>query len=120
VAYLSSESGGFEAYVTSFPEANGKWQISADGAVAVRWLPNGQSLLYERGDGTIVKVPFSAHGKNAEIGASRPYVNARPRATTYYNSWDVATDGRVIVNKDIGESTHTIDVVVNWTAGLKK
>ena len=120
VAYLSSESGGFEAYVNSFPEANGKWQISADGAVAVRWLPNGQSLLYERGDGTIVKVPFSAHGKNAEIGASRPYVNARPRATTYYNSWDVATDGRVIVNKDIGDSTHTIDVVVNWTAGLKK
>jgi Tol biopolymer transport system component len=118
VAYLSSESGGVEAYVTSFPEANGKWQISADGAIAVRWFPNGQALLYERGDGTIVKVPFSAHGKNAEIGAAQPYLSAHPRATTYTDSWDVAADGRIIANTDIGESTHAINVVVNWTAGL--
>ena len=120
VAYLSSESGGFETYVTSFPEANGKWQISADGAIAVRWFPNGQAVLYERGDGTIVKVPFAAHGKNADIGAAQTYVNAHPRTTTRGDSWDVATDGRLIVNTDIGESTHDINVVVNWTAGLKK
>jgi eukaryotic-like serine/threonine-protein kinase len=120
VAYLSPESGGFEAYVTSFPEANGKWQISADGAVAVRWFPNGQALSYERGDGTIVKVPFAAHGKDAEIGAAQPYLSAHPRATTYTDSWDIAADGRVIANTDIGETTHAINVVVNWTAGLKK
>src|SRR5439155_2730768 len=112
VAYLSSESGGVEAYVTSFPEANGKWQISADGAIAVRWIPNGQALLYERGDGTIMKVPFAAHGKNAEIGAARPYLSAHPRATTYTDSWDVAADGRIVANTDIGESTHAINVVV--------
>jgi serine/threonine-protein kinase len=120
VAYLSPESGSIEAYVTSFPGANGKWQISADGAVTVRWAPNGQALLYERGDGTIVKVPFAAHGNDVEIGAVESYLMAHPRATTYYDSWDVGSDGRIIANTDIGETTHAIDVVVNWTTGLKK
>jgi hypothetical protein len=86
----SSESGRVEAYVTSFPDANGKWLISSDGAHAVRWFPNGQALLYEKMDGNIVKVPFLAHGSNAEIGAAQLYVNARPRATTNRNGWDVA------------------------------
>jgi Tol biopolymer transport system component len=120
VAYLSSESGGVEAYVTSFPDASGKWLISADGAHALRWSANGQALLYERMDGNIVKVPFAARGKSAEIGAAQPYLNSRPRPTSYGEAWDVAADGRAIVNTDIGESTHAINVVVNWTAGLKK
>jgi eukaryotic-like serine/threonine-protein kinase len=120
VAYLSTESGAIEAYVTSFPDANGKWLVSSNGARSVRWFPNGQALLYERMDGTLVKVPFAAHGKNAEIGAARPYVKAHPRVTTYGEAWDVAPDGRVIANADVGETTHAINVVVNWTARLKK
>jgi eukaryotic-like serine/threonine-protein kinase len=120
VAYLSAESGRIEAYVTSFPDANGKWQISADGAHAVRWFPNGQALLYEKMDGNMVKVPFAEHGNSAQIGAAQAYVNARPRATTNRDSWDVAADGRVVVNTDVAETIHAINVVVNWTAGLKK
>lgn len=109
-----------EAYVTSFPEANGKWLISTDGAVTVRWHPNGQAVLYERGDGTIMKVPFVVHGSNVEIGSAQPYLTAHPRATTFYDSWDVASDGRILANTDIGETTHAINVIVNWTVGLNK
>ena len=108
------------AYVTSFPDAKSKWLVSSDGARSVHWFPNGQALLYEKMDGTLVKVPFAAHGKNVEIGAAQPYVNARPRVTTYGAAWDIAPDGRVITNTDVGKSTHAINVVVNWTAGLKK
>jgi len=86
----------------------------------VRWALNGQALFYERGDGTIVKVPFAAHGNNVEIGAGQPYLIAHPRATTYYNSWEVAGDGRILANTDIGETTHAISLVVNWTAGMRK
>jgi len=68
-------------------------------------------------DGNIVKVPFAARGKSAEIGAAQPYLNSRPRPTSYGEAWDVAADGRAIVNTDIGESTHAINVVVNWTQG---
>ena len=31
VAYASNESGRWEIYVTSFPEARGKWQVSIGG-----------------------------------------------------------------------------------------
>jgi len=31
VAYSSNESGRWEVYVTSFPDAHGKWQVSTDG-----------------------------------------------------------------------------------------
>jgi len=31
VAYASNESGKWEIYVTSFPEARGKWQVSIGG-----------------------------------------------------------------------------------------
>ena len=120
VAYLSPESGSIEVYVTSFPEADGKWLISADGAVTVRWALNGKAILYERGDGTIVKVPFAVRGNNVEVGAGQPYLIAHPRATTYYNSWEVAGDGRILANTDIGETTHAINLVVNWTSGMKK
>ena len=120
VAYLSSENGGTEAYVTSFPEANGKWQISSGGANSVHWFPNGRALLYEKLDGTIMKVPFSTSGQAVDIGAASLYVNARPRSTSYGASWDVAPDGRVIVNTLAGETMQNINVVVNWTAGVKK
>ena len=35
VAYVSSESGSYQAYVQSFPEKGGKWQISVNGASIV-------------------------------------------------------------------------------------
>jgi len=120
VAYLSNETTRFEAYVTSFPDANGKWQISADGADSVRWFPKGQALLYHRTDGTIVRVPFLAHGKDAELGAPQIYVTARAYRLETSTTWDVAADGRVIVNSLLGGDTHTIEMVVNWTAALKK
>jgi Tol biopolymer transport system component len=120
VAYLSTESGTIEAYVASFPDAIGKLQISSDGARSVHWFPDGQALLYEKMDGTLVRIPFTMHGKNAQIGAAQPYLKARPRITTYGEAWDVASDGRVIVNTDTGEPAHTINLVVNWTATLKQ
>jgi eukaryotic-like serine/threonine-protein kinase len=120
LAYLSNETTRFEAYVTSFPDANGKWQISADGADSVRWFPNGQALLYHRTDGRIVKVPFLAHGKGADLGAQQTYVTTRSYRLAAEDTWDVAADGRVIVNSPLGEDTRAIEVVVNWTAASKK
>ena len=86
----------------------------------MHWFPNGRALLYEKLDGTIMKVPFSTTGQAVDIGAASVYVNARPRSTSYGASWDVAPDGRVIVNTLAGETKQNINVVVNWTAGVKK
>jgi len=99
--------------------ANGRFQPAE--RIQCAGFPNGQALMYRRMDGTFAKVPFVAHGKDAEIGAPQTYITSRPfAASPYGQTWDIAADGRVIVISLLGEATHTIDVVVNWTAGLKK
>jgi hypothetical protein len=36
-------------------------------------------------------------------------------------SWDVAPDGRVIMNANVSErESQNLTLLVNWTAGLKK
>ena len=37
VAYASDESGNWEIYVTTFPAAEGKWQVSRGGGTQPRW-----------------------------------------------------------------------------------
>ncbi len=31
-----------------------------------------------------------------------------------------AGDGRILANTDIGETTHALNLIVNWLAGMKK
>ena len=46
LAYASNESGRYEIYVLTFPEAGGKWQVTTAGGVQPRWRPDGQELFY--------------------------------------------------------------------------
>jgi Tol biopolymer transport system component len=120
VAYLSNESGRQEAYVTSFPEDSGQWQVSSEGAVDVHWSRDGRAILCERFDGVIIRVPFTVQGKDLEMSQSQSYVKIAPFRTRYGNAWDIAADGRVIVNTASAQEDVAINVVTNWLAGLKK
>lgn len=44
-AYASNESGDGEVYVTTFPGAAGKWQISRGGGTEPRWRGDGKELF---------------------------------------------------------------------------
>lgn len=46
VAYASNETGDWEVYVTSFPNAEGKWQVSPGGGTEPRWRGDGKELFY--------------------------------------------------------------------------
>jgi hypothetical protein len=120
VAYESNESGRPEIYITSFPDAKGKWQISTDEGSYARWSRDGRTIFYEKSGGTIMKAPFAAHGKDVEIGTPQAYVAAKIMPTRLGGSWDVAPDGRIIANIPLGEEPRDINVVMNWTVGLKK
>ncbi len=45
-AYASDESGNWEIYVTSFPGAAGKWQVSRGGGTEPRWRGDGKEIFY--------------------------------------------------------------------------
>ena len=58
LAYASNESGRYEIYIRTFPEAGGKWQVSAAGGVQPRWRRDGRELFYVAPDTRLMAVPL--------------------------------------------------------------
>jgi serine/threonine protein kinase len=45
VAYATNETGDWEVYVSSFPDASSKWQVSRGGGEEPRWRGDGRELF---------------------------------------------------------------------------
>ena len=126
LAYASNESGRYEVFVQSFPNAGGTWQISKDGAVHPRWRGDSKELFYYAPDSRLMAVPIKG-GTAIEAGAAVPLFAARllggpAVALGLKQQYDVTRDGqRFLLNALIEESAPSpITVVVNWTSALKK
>ena len=124
IVYESDESGRKEIYVQSFPASGAKWQISASGGSQPRWRRDGKELFYLGGGRKVTAVdvnteaPTFAHGTpRALFETSISKGEDRPG-----NQYVVASDGqRFLVNTVAEGGAYTsINVVLNWTAGLKK
>ena len=102
VAYASDESGAWEIYVTSFPGAVGKWQVSRGGGTEPRWRGDGKELFYIAPSGMLTAVPVDAQSVFA-TGTPAPLFQIRGRApisSTDIFSYDVTKDGkRFLVNR---------------------
>jgi Tol biopolymer transport system component len=69
VAYASNETGKWEIYVTSFPDARGRWQISSGGGEQPRWRGDGKELFYLSLDGKMMAAPVTT-GAHFDAGTS--------------------------------------------------
>jgi eukaryotic-like serine/threonine-protein kinase len=123
VAYASNESGREEIYVTSFPGAHGKWQVSNAGGEQPKWRSDGKELFYLAPDGKMMAVPVTV-GANFDAGTPVALFQANPRemiATSERFDYDVSKDGqRFLINTELKSGLTPMSVVVNWTAGLNK
>jgi eukaryotic-like serine/threonine-protein kinase len=102
VAYASNESGEWEIYVTTFPSAAGKWQVSRGGGTEPRWRGDGKEIYYIGPTETLMEVPVETGG-TLSSGAPAPLFQIRGRApisSTDLFTYDVTKDGkRFIVNQ---------------------
>ena len=124
VAYASNETGKWEVYVTSFPNPNGKWQVSSGGGEQPRWRGDGKELFYLSPDGRMMAVPVTSAG-NFDAGAAAVLFQATPRQPVSSRDifvYDVSKDGgRFLVNTPVKQGQTTpMSVVLNWTAELKR
>jgi eukaryotic-like serine/threonine-protein kinase len=123
-AYQSNESGRFEIYVQSFPPSGGKWQISTAGGNAPMWRGDGKELYYQANDDTFYAVPIKVAGNAIEVGLPVKLFQHRlgGRGTRDRNAWVVTRDGqKFLVNAPLEDAmTRSIQVVLNWAAGLQK
>jgi eukaryotic-like serine/threonine-protein kinase len=124
VAYASNESGKWEIYVTSFPDAHGRWQISSGGGEQPRWRGDGKELFFLSSDGKMMAAPVTT---GTHFDAGTPVVlfqsNPRPPVLVYdLFVYDVSRDGqRFLINTQVKQTENTpMSVVLNWPSKLNK
>ncbi len=121
VAYASDESGSWEIYVTTFPGAAGKWQVSRGGGTEPRWRGDTREIFYLGPGGMLTAVPVSTIGSFA-TGTPQRLFQFHGRAvisSTDVFSYDVTKDGkRFLVNRYVRpERIVPLTVVLNAAAG---
>jgi Tol biopolymer transport system component len=122
LAYESDESGEFEIFVRSFPEAGERRQVSVGGGRQPRWRRDGKELFYVSPDRKITSVEVRP-GPPLEAGKPRALFQTRILAQVEArNHYDVTSDGqRFIVNSRRPEDALLpITVVVNWRREVQK
>ena len=102
VAYASDESGSWEIYVTTYPGAAGKWQVSRAGGTEPRWSHDGKEIFFlaPKGILSVASVDTRA-GFSSGTPTALFQTRARPTmSTTDFFSYDISKDGsRVLVNR---------------------
>jgi len=121
VAYASNETGAWEIYVTTFPAAQGKWQVSRGGGTEPRWRGDGKEIFYIDPKGALTAVPVSTESAFS-TGAPATLFPIRGRApisNTDIFTYDVSKDGqRFLVNRYVPpDHVQPLIVVLHATAG---
>jgi serine/threonine protein kinase len=121
VSYISNESGVPQLYITTFPEADAKWQVSTNGASHAVWRPDGKELYY-RGSREMIAVEIHEAGNAIELGRSKVIFPLEPPREANNAQFDISPDGaRFIVPLSalFDPSRHMV-LITNWRAESKK
>jgi Tol biopolymer transport system component len=121
VAYESNETGDWEVFITTFPTAGGKLQVSRSGGRQPRWRGDGKEIYYVDPHLMMVAVPVSTDpalsaGAPVELFEtnSRPYISSTDLFT-----YDVTRDGsRFLIDRYYRPaSIPPLNIVLNALAG---
>ncbi len=119
VAYTSNESGKWEIYVTAFPEAHGKWQVSSAGGTQPRWRGDGKELFYVAKDYSLMSASMPGPTLSS-MGPPKPLFATNlippPGGDQIY---DVTGDGQRFLMIERGSNARSsIEMVLNWPSLL--
>jgi eukaryotic-like serine/threonine-protein kinase len=123
LAYVSDETRRDEIYVQSFPMPGGKWQVSNNGGTLPIWSRDGKALFFIGGDRKMMQADIGygagKAGGSFSTGAPKSLFPVNfPKGSVWY---DVGRDGRFLIPTPVEQtSTLPMNVVVNWTAELKR
>jgi Tol biopolymer transport system component len=115
LAYHSSETGRYEVFAVSFPEADRKWQISVSGGLWPMWAD--QEIFYVTPEGILQTVTVRTEESSLVIGTPKSlYDVSDSRGGT------VSQDGeRGLAFLPVTEgAARRLDLVVNWNAELQQ
>jgi hypothetical protein len=116
IAFESDETGRFEVFVTPYPGAGRKWQVSDSGGIVPMWRRDGREIVYRNGNRLM----------SVAIRGLSPLVTDRPHELTklppYTDYVAMAPSGnRFVVSFGDGteENAREVHVVLNWFNELR-
>ena len=121
LAYASNETGRYEIYLMTYPDAAGKWQVSSDGGTEPFWRGDGRELFYISVDRRLMAVDMTP-GDPIGIGTPHKLFDAPvPRSLATRNRFVPAADGQrfLLIANLQQEDVSPITVVLNWTSELQ-
>ncbi|HET7442229.1 MAG TPA: hypothetical protein VFJ47_13075 [Terriglobales bacterium] len=120
VAYQSSESGRAEIYLTRFPNAGAKYQVSLAGGMMPLWSKDGKRLYYQAPDQRLNVAGIKIEKNSVQVGTRATLFASNLPSTFDELSYDVTRDGHFLMLKYSTETSAPITLVTNWDAELKK
>ena len=125
LAYASNETGSWEIYVSPFPSANGKWQVSSAGGQEPRWRQDGKELFYLSAEGKMMALavtPGASFKAGSPVALFQTTHRRQPVSAQDRFSYDVSGDGqRFLINTKVDEaSAAPLSVLLNWASELEK
>jgi Tol biopolymer transport system component len=113
--YRGTEGVRTELYLTRFPEAQGKWQISTAGATFARWTPKGDAVVYAQTD-HLIEVPITLEPA-VSVGPARVVLDSNV-SRPFVGTFDVAKDGQslLMVQRVVApdQPQGAVSLVLNW------
>jgi len=123
-AYVSTESGRAEIYVSPVRQSGERVRVSTNGGGQPRWRGDGRELFYLTLDGGLMSASV-AHGDALTVGTPTLLISPDSlRAVIQgpdYDDYDVASDGQrfLIKTAPAHVERQRVHVVVNWPSLLK-
>ncbi len=124
IAYASNETGSMEIYVSPFPSANGKWQVSGGGGEEPKWRQDGKELFYLSAEGKMMACAVTM-GASFQSGAPVALFQThrrQPVSSQDVFSYDVSGDGqRFLIATKLDETNAApLSILLNWTSQMEK
>ena len=102
----------------TFPDGQGKWQVSTAGGTEPLWSPNGKELFYVT-EGHLVSAAVTTTPGFQALPPERLFPIAPFVMYGVFNrNYDVMPDGRLLMIKRDEEGSTRLVAVFNWRAQL--
>ena len=95
MAYASNETGRYEVWIEPFPRTGMRYQMTRDGGAHPLWLPDGQSLYFDR-DHQMFRLALSIRDLSSR-GEPRPLPIQGFAQAEYRRQFDLMPNGKVFL-----------------------
>jgi len=120
LAYQSDVTTRNEIYIQTLPTPGGTWQVSTNGGTHPVWSHDGKQLFFLDLQRRMTAVEMGI-GERFQAGAPKTLFPTRFVGSGLASWFDVSKDGRFLIPNQVEAAAGVpINVVINWTVGLKK